>query len=441
MDVGTIWAIVDSALQGAFGGFGPHGPGFGLRAGLLDDVTNLFFFYEIKEFINARIDRFAGKFLGRMMTIASASALGLMTVWVFWQGIKIMLGKSQESMMGLVMGSARAVLVLTLATAMASGSTPLLKVLVDGTNKKIHQFVTGKDIEDPYRAIDKSLGYMQIALVSIDALDVSGDENIESAKSRAQLFTGIGIAGPALVGGTLLILNRIAMALFIGFGPLFLVFLLFDQTKHLFSKWLMYGIGTMFSFAMLSVMVSIAVDIVTAVAAAYWVGSFLGTSDEGISSRALQQGGLGTILTLLIVTVPPMAASFFQGTLGQISTVNMFGGGGAATQTRQTTVPQAPIHAGSPVPQAPRNAETEAARGSNAPPNASQGMNNPMLGPRASGSDAARKDVVKGSDSSEHGSAQPQSQSAPLLGRNSPIAADSGRQSGQSQSADRKGDG
>lgn len=380
MDAGTVLNLIDSALQGAFGGFGLHGPGFGLRAGLLDDVTNLFFFYEIKEFINARIDRFAGKFLGRMMTIASGGALALMTLWVFWQGVRIMIGKSQESMMGLVMNSARAVFVLTLATAMASGSTPLLKVLVDGTNNKIHQFVTGKNVEDPYRAIDKSLGYMQVALISIDALDVSGDENIEAAKSRAQLFTGIGIAGPALVGGTLLLLNRIAMALFIGFGPLFLVFLLFDQTKHLFSKWLMYGIGTMFSFAMLSVMVSIAVDIVTAVAAAYWAGSFLGTSTEGISSRALQQGGLGAILTLLIVTVPPMAASFFQGTLGQISTVNMFGGSSSSPQTQsQTTVPTT-RPAAPPPPEKPASAQAGAHR----PPDAQQSTVNPAAGARSS---------------------------------------------------------
>lgn len=395
MDAGTVLNLIDSALQGAFGGFGLHGPGFGLRAGLLDDVTNLFFFYEIKEFINARIDRFAGKFLGRMMTIASGGALALMTLWVFWQGVRIMIGKSQESMMGLVMNSARAVFVLTLATAMASGSTPLLKVLVDGTNNKIHQFVTGKNVEDPYRAIDKSLGYMQVALISIDALDVSGDENIEAAKSRAQLFTGIGIAGPALVGGTLLLLNRIAMALFIGFGPLFLVFLLFDQTKHLFSKWLMYGIGTMFSFAMLSVMVSIAVDIVTAVAAAYWAGSFLGTSTEGISSRALQQGGLGAILTLLIVTVPPMAANFFQGTLGQFSAANAFvsPGGGAVRRGQPNPIPV--NNQNHERPATPTNPTEAVKQGKEAAPPPNISTNNPAAGPRTNnpiGSDTIKSE-------------------------------------------------
>jgi type IV secretion system protein VirB6 len=431
-------------LDGLLGLLGSTGfDRFMQAANPVTDLGNLFFFYEIKEFVNYRIDRFMEGLLGRTMSLAGAVALSLMTVWILFKGFRILSGKSQESMMALVMDSLRAALIVAAATTMAAGGSSIVKVMSDDMMNAIYHTVTGHPTDNPYTAIDKSLGYMQLAMLSIDALQVSGDETIAAAKSRAQLFTGVGIAGPALVGGTLLMLNRIAMALFVGLGPIFILCLLFDATKALFNKWLLFGIGTMFSLGVLSVMVSLSLDVVLAVAASFWVGSFLGTNTEGISSMALQQGGLGLVMTMLIVTVPPMAASFFQGTLGQISTVNMFGGGGAATQTRQTTVPQAPIHAGNPVPQAPRNAETEAARGSNAPPNASQGMNNPMLGPRPSGSDAARKDVVKGSDSSEHGSAQPQSQSqsAPLLGRNSPIAADSGRQSGQNQSADRTGDG
>src|SRR3546814_16365263 len=105
---------------------------------------------------------------------------------------------------------------------------------------------------------------------------------------------------------------KVAMALFIGLGPMFILCLLFEQTKQLFSKWLFYGIGTMFSLALLSVMVAIALKMVLAVAAAFWVGSFTGATTEGINSMALQQGGLGLILTVLIVTAPPMAASFFQ---------------------------------------------------------------------------------------------------------------------------------
>src|SRR3546814_2823100 len=134
---------------------------------------------------------------------------------------------------------------------------------------------------------------MQVALSSIDSLDVGQSEIVNEAKNRNLWFTGIGIAGPAITGGAMLLLNKVAMALFIGLGPMFILCLLFEQTKQLFSKWLFYGIGTMFSLALLSVMVAIALKMVLAVAAAFWVGKFTGATPEGINSMALQQGGLG----------------------------------------------------------------------------------------------------------------------------------------------------
>ena len=42
----------------------------------------------------------------------------------------------------------------------------------------------------------------------------------------------------------------------------------------------------------------------------------------------MQQGGLGLILTMMmIISVPPMAAAFFNGVLGQFTGYNTFGGG------------------------------------------------------------------------------------------------------------------
>ncbi|PPU31787.1 hypothetical protein XcyCFBP4188_22115, partial [Xanthomonas hortorum pv. cynarae] len=38
-----------------------------------------------------------------------------------------------------------------------------------------------------------------------------------------------------------------------------------------------------------------------------------------------QQGGLGLVMTTLIVTAPPMAAAFFQGTLGQFTAYSALG--------------------------------------------------------------------------------------------------------------------
>ncbi len=132
----------------------------------------------------------------------------------------------------------------------------------------------------------------------------------------------------------MLLLNKVAMALFIGLGPFFILCLLFEQTKALFGKWLYYGLGTMFSLALLSVMVTLAMDMVIAVAKAFRVSSLLGAGPEGVSSMAMQQGGMGLVLTMLIISAPPMAAAFFQGTLGQFMAFSQFGGSGGAVGHR-----------------------------------------------------------------------------------------------------------
>jgi type IV secretion system protein VirB6 len=112
---------------------------------------------------------------------------------------------------------------------------------------------------------------MQLAMGSIDAIQVEGEETLDSAKTRVLWFAGFGTGGPAMTAGAMLLLNKIAMALFIGLGPLFVLYLLFEQTKSMFSKWLFYGIGTVFSLAVLSMLVGPSLKMVTAVAAAFWV--------------------------------------------------------------------------------------------------------------------------------------------------------------------------
>jgi type IV secretion system protein VirB6 len=111
--------------------------------------------------------------------------------------------------------------------------------------------------------------------------------------------------------------------------------LLFDQTKSLFQRWLLYGLGTMFSMAVLAAMVGIALRMVINVAIAFWARQGIETmvldgSTSDMTSQALQQGGMGLILTTPILKAPPMAAMFFQGTLGSFMAYSQIGGAGAA---------------------------------------------------------------------------------------------------------------
>jgi type IV secretion system protein VirB6 len=168
----------------------------------------------------------------------------------------------------------------------------------------------------------------------------------------------------------MLLLYEVALALFIGFGPLFILCLLFDQTKQLFQKWLLYGIGTMFSMAVLAVMTTIAMKMVAKVAGAFWASAALGKLigqdfSDGVTSMALQQGGMGLILTTLILTAPPMAAMFFQGTLGSFMAYSQIGGSGVGAQPGPQGQP--PGAAGSYTPPAPQNTNSREAESFAAP--------------------------------------------------------------------------
>lgn len=307
----------------------------------ITDVSNFVFFKLINDYLRDEIDTFQWNLLTSTAEFAGAIGLALLSIWIMFQGFRIITGRTQQPMMALVGDSLRAVLILSIATGAASVSSNIYWTLTDGTTSAITSLVS-RDSDSPYANIDKNLAYMQGMLSAIDSLASGGDASIDSAKDRAKWFSGIGIAGPGVVGGSILLLNKIGIALFVGFGPLFIMCLLFEQTKSLFSKWLLYGIGTVFSLAGLSFMVGLANNVIQGVAIAFLAkyavlladtSSFMGAStlSEGITSMALQQGGIGLVLTTLIVSTPPMAAAFFQGTLGSYMSYSAFGSVGSGS--------------------------------------------------------------------------------------------------------------
>lgn len=299
-------------------------------------IGDFAFFTLILDYLKAQIHEFGLELLAGTITFVLTIALVLMTLWVFIQGFRIITGRSRDSMMELVMNMLRAVLIVAVATTMSMFGTDLHEFLTETVKDRISYVVTGEP--NPEKQIDRSLAWMQVAMSSIDAIDTMGDAELAKEKGRAMLFVGLGTGGPAVTAGAMLMLYQIALALFVGLGPLFILCLLFDQTKALFQKWLLYGIGTMFSMAVLSAMVAIALDMVVRVAIAFWTAAALddflmrGAMIDGMNSQAMQQGGMGLILTTLILTAPPMAAFFFQGTLGSFMAYSQIGGSPVAAQ-------------------------------------------------------------------------------------------------------------
>ncbi|MEB1187859.1 Type IV secretion system protein virB6, partial [Xanthomonas campestris pv. campestris] len=128
-------------------------------------------------------------------------------------------------------------------------------------------------------------------------------------------------------------------------------------TKDLFKKWLFYIIGTLFSMAMLSVVTAMVLEFTAKVAKAYWAAEIIMLGNaEGLSTQALQQGGIGLLMTVLIISVPTMVAAVWQGNMGNFMHFSAFGGATASSPGPQGQP------AGSYVPQqiaATRDGESE----------------------------------------------------------------------------------
>ncbi|MCS3848998.1 type IV secretion system protein VirB6 [Xanthomonas campestris] len=318
-------------------------------------IGDFFFFQAIIEYLRIEIYNFGLETMRRMATWVGSIALILMTLWILMQGFLIITGRSRDSMMALVTGLARGALVVSVATSMGIFGQDLHTFLTKSVPQEITARITGNQDESAEKQIDESLAWMQVALTTIDSLQVVDNQGLQEDKVRAMWFTGIGTGGPALTAAAMLLLYQVAMAMFIGFGPLFILCLLFDQTKQLFQKWLLYGIGTMFSMGVLAAMVSISMKMVAKVAGSLWAVKGLGLIlqqdyTNGITSQAMQTGGMGVLLTLLILTTPPMAAFFFQGTLGSFMAYSQIGGAASAGgspgpqgQAPGSYVPQRPV--------------------------------------------------------------------------------------------------
>lgn len=290
-------------------------------------LPNMVFFAEINDFLDDEIAEFAGNLLRRVAKLVGGVALTVVTWWIIYQGYRIVTGQSREPMMGLVANSLKAVLIVGVAIGAAAGAGSTYKAMTDGLNTVVRKTVTGDEGAGSYADIDKTLAIMQLALEVIDSVDSGDNVLADKNKDRALLFAGVGLGGPAIMAATALLLNKIAMALIIGLGPIFILCLLFEQTKQLFGKWLYYGIGTLFSMAFLTVMVTLALDMVIAVGMAFWASGWLGGGgQESLTSMAMQQGGLGVVLSMLILSAPPMAAVFFQGVMGQFNGYNALAG-------------------------------------------------------------------------------------------------------------------
>ncbi|WP_126944470.1 type IV secretion system protein [Xanthomonas sp. BRIP62418] len=290
------------------------------------NLGDFVFFKLVSDYFNQEIQEFGLDLMKETMKWVSTIALTVTTLWILILGYRIATGQSRESAMATMIKAAKVAIIISVASVVGANGAMLHQTMTQNLDKEIHGLFTGDDDSTAEDAIDDNLAYTQIALAALDAVrvDASEPEMLEK-KGRAVMLAGFGTASPPMAAGAMLLLFKFTMAFLIGVGPIFILALVFDQTKDLFKKWLFYLIGTLFSMAMLSVVTAMVLKFTAKVAAAYWAVKFIKFGDaEGLSSQALQQGGIGLIMTMLIVTVPTIAAALWQGNMGTFMAYSAF---------------------------------------------------------------------------------------------------------------------
>ncbi|MBV6897405.1 type IV secretion system protein [Xanthomonas euvesicatoria] len=289
------------------------------------NLGDFVFFKLVNDYFNREIQEFGLDLMGRAMRWVSTIALTITTLWVLILGYRIATGQSRESAMSTMIKAGKVALIISFASALGANGAMLHQSMTQNLDKEIHRLFTG-DEGTAADAIDENLAYTQVAMATLDAVRVDpAQPEVLEKKGRAMLMAGFGTASPPMAAGAMLLLFKFTMAFLIGIGPIFILALVFDQTKDLFKKWLFYVIGTLFSMSMLSVVTAMVLKFTAKVAAAYWAVKFIPlVSAEGLSSQALQQGGIGLIMTMLIITVPTIAAALWQGNMGTFLTYTAF---------------------------------------------------------------------------------------------------------------------
>ena len=296
----------------------------------------------IRNYIAARIELLLEYTLSRNLSLALTMIGALFTLWIMVQGYLILTGRSQENLKAFIFNLGKTYIIILVALGVSSTSEFSLRTLTEITTDGIASLMTGNsDVSECTLKstsslmgckIDKSLTVAQASMAFINQIDTADNPNIAAQVERAKLFAGAGAAGPGIVTGTMLIIYRVAMALFVGFAPFFILCLMFKKTTPYFTKWLNYGLATMFSSALLAAMASISTDLVKIIAESQYKYSKIasvtsiitGESVSGIFNSAMNQLGLGLMLSTVLIIVPPMAGNWFNGMMSGYFAANYF---------------------------------------------------------------------------------------------------------------------
>ena len=298
----------------------------------MDNTENLGFFILIKTYVEILIMKFGDRGLS---TVLIPSLMSMVTVWLMFEGYRILNGQSREPLNMFLWRGAKMVVIITVASWIMNNPTGLRDWISEHIKNPIASVIVGGEYASPEAMVDSSLLLMHLIMGAFGSLQAATSNDNGSAFSNFIMASGVAQGAPAVVAGALLLLNEIALSLAILTAPAFILCLLYDPTKQYFQGWLKFFLGSLLTMAVLSVMVTIGLKVMlvyaTKVLGEYGVGvAVAGSASQdrpGIAQITIMQGGLGLMMSTLMITAPLLVGNLIGSSLGGFSGYNMFSGG------------------------------------------------------------------------------------------------------------------
>ncbi len=185
----------------------------------------------------------------------------LLGLYVAFFGISLMLGRSNLSVRALLPKMMTLGLVLTFATSFVAFSNVFYNVFIGGPDQ-IAGILTGTSGESATAVFAQKLDVVFIAIQN-----ASGNtKDISAFSPPGMMWVGAMLLLLGTVG--LLVTARIALALLLAIGPIFVVLALFEGTRGLFTGWLkgltMMALAPLFAVLGGSIMLEMAVPVLQA---------------------------------------------------------------------------------------------------------------------------------------------------------------------------------
>ncbi|MDG5974383.1 integral inner membrane protein of type IV secretion complex (VirB6) [Hydrogenophaga taeniospiralis CCUG 15921] len=297
-------------------------PGFLLAAlGMLDPkyikmIDDAVFMCSIREYLidDMLIGTYRELVASRLGTALAYLSTAIMTAWVLVQGFTLISGTNRQPVLGLAFKTGKMVFILSLVTLLATKSPVIADTVLD-VQALITAAIVGEGT-DVYQIIDFNLALAQVFNALVNSL-VGGQQVGAQGNALTSLSGMIGQSGPAMLVSVLAMMAEISITLAVMLSPLFIFFLLFQQTASMFWSWAKFLLGTMVSLAVLALLSGVLLKMTMfyggSVLAAFYINGALGDAGTiDMANSALRMSVMGVLSSMLVMLVPPLIMQFFN---------------------------------------------------------------------------------------------------------------------------------